>query len=413
MSKNTNDLIQELTTRGFVYQHSCELEKILGTSRKFYLGVDPTADSIHLGNLVAYMLALHLVEAGHKAVLLVGGATSMIGDPSFKDSERNFLSIEDIKHNSESITKQIKQIIGLKDIEVVNNYDWLSKINILDFLRDTGKHFTINSLIKKESIAQRIQGDNGISFTEFTYTLLQGYDFYYLNKEKKVDLQIGGSDQWGNILSGVELIRRKSNQEAYAMTLPLIIDKSSGKKFGKSEGNAVWLDPQKTSPYAFYQFWLNVEDINVIDYLKLFTFLSLTEIAKLEKAVAEDPGERLAQKTIAYEVTKFIHGEDTAKNAKIVSEIIFGEKGIENINKEQEKMLLTEAPVCEVNQEINIIDLLIKADLASSKREAREFLNNKAVKLNGEILKIDDVIKEKGIYLLARGKKKKSIIKFE
>ena len=254
-------LSEILKSRGYVYQHSSEtLEEITdGKKRTVYLGVDPTADSIHVGNLAAYMLLRHFADAGHKVILLIGGGTGMIGDPK-PDVERPLLSIEEITARSEKLKVQAEKVLGGIEVQLLNNYDWLGSLDLISFLRDTGKYFTVNSLIKKDAISARMDSEEGISFTEFSYPLLQGYDFWHLFKEYKCDVQIGGSDQWGNIVAGVELIRRKENKTAYALTIPIVTDKGSGKKFGKSEGNAVWLDAEKTSPYAFYQFWFNASD---------------------------------------------------------------------------------------------------------------------------------------------------------
>ncbi|MEA3293051.1 MAG: tyrosine--tRNA ligase [Patescibacteria group bacterium] len=412
MGIKNNKLIAELQERGFIYQYSEDLDKILNKKRTIYLGVDPTAESIHVGNLAVYIFALHLVKAGHKIILLIGGATAMIGDPSGKDKERDFLDAAQISKFSRSITKQVRQVIGIKDIRVVNNRDWLSKMSIVDFLRDIGKHFTVNNLVKKESISKRIQGDDGISFTEFSYSLLQGYDFYFLNKKMGVDLQIGGSDQWGNIVSGIELIRKKTGKTVYGLTTPLIVNKTTGKKFGKSEGNTVWLDPKKISPYSFYQFWFNTDDANVIDYLKIFTFLSIKEIDKLESKMKLSPGDRMAQKVLAYEVVKFVHSERDADNARKVSSILFETNKIENLTKEQGKMLFREAPTCVIYSKISITELLLKTKLASSKREARELIKNNAIKLNNKNVSIETELSSKGVYLLSRGKQKKCVINF-
>ncbi len=411
-------LANELRERGFIYQFSTEnLEDILDKKRTIYLGVDPNADSIHVGHLVTYMLAYHLVQAGHKLILLVGGATALIGDPSGKDQERPYQEKDDVAKNALSLTKQIENLLKIDNIEMVNNYDWFSEMNVMEFLRETGKHFTVNNMIRKDSVAKRIQSENGISFTEFSYTLLQGYDYFYLNKEKGCDLQIGGSDQWGNIVSGIELIRRKTSKEVYGITVPLILDKSTGKKFGKSEGNAVWLDAEKTSPYVFYQFWLNMNDVDVLSNLKLFTILNLDEIAKLENEIKTYPEQRLAQKTLAYEMTKFVHGEITAKEVKIISEILFSGEGIEGLDELGKEMILREAPSFNVYESMGLVDILVNSKLAKSKREAREFIENGAVSIDNDkitdtMFRLDPKLTKNTLAILKRGKKNKCILSF-
>jgi len=411
-------LANELRERGFIYQFSTEnLEDILDKKRTIYLGVDPNADSIHVGHLVTYMLAYHLVQAGHKLILLIGGATALIGDPSGKDQERPYQEKDDVAKNALSLTKQIENLLKIDNIEMVNNYDWFSEMNVMEFLRETGKHFTVNNMIRKDSVAKRIQSENGISFTEFSYTLLQGYDYFYLNKEKGCDLQIGGSDQWGNIVSGIELIRRKTSREVYGITVPLILDKSTGKKFGKSEGNAVWLDAEKTSPYVFYQFWLNMNDVDVLSNLKLFTILNLDEIAKLENEIKTYPEQRLAQKTLAYEMTKFVHGEITAKEVKIISEILFSGEGIEGLDELGKEMILREAPSFNVYESMGLVDILVDSKLAKSKREAREFIENGAVSIDNDkitdtMFRLDPKLTKNTLAILKRGKKNKCILSF-
>src|SRR3989344_782107 len=300
-------LSEILKSRGYVYQHSSEkLGEITdGPKRTVYLGVDPTADSIHVGNLAAYMLLRRFADAGHKVILLIGGGTGMIGDPK-PDVERPLLSLEEITERSAKLKAQAERLLGGVGVELVNNHDWLDKLKLIPFLRDTGKYFTVNSLIKKDAISARMDSEEGISFTEFSYPLLQAYDFWHLYKKHKCDVQIGGSDQWGNIVAGVELIRRKENKTAYALTIPIIVDKASGKKFGKSEGNAIWLDAEKTSPYAFYQFWLGASDESVAEYLKLFTLVEDMEIGAVMELQNRDAKERHAQKTLAREVTALV-----------------------------------------------------------------------------------------------------------
>ncbi|MDA3840745.1 MAG: tyrosine--tRNA ligase [Patescibacteria group bacterium] len=413
-------LADELKERGYIYQYSTDkLEDILNEKEKrtIYLGVDPTAGSIHVGHLVVYMLTYHLLQAGHKVILLIGGATALIGDPSGKDMERQFLKEDDVARNALSLTKQIEGLLKIDNIEMVNNYDWFSKMNVMEFLREVGKHFTVNNMIKKESVARRVEGENGISFTEFSYTLLQGYDYFYLNQEKKCDLQIGGSDQWGNIVSGVELIRRKTGKESFGITVPLLVDKNTGRKFGKSEGNSVWLDPEKTSPYEFYQFWLNSNDENSIEYLKLFTIMSLEEIKDIENEMKNYPEQRMAQKSLAYEVTKFVHGEELAGSIKKIAEILFSGEGTNNLNEDEKELLLKEAPSFNVYEDMSLVDILVDSKLASSKREAREFIENGAVSVDNDkvtdtMFRLNPKLTTNTIAILKRGKKNKIILSF-
>ena len=407
-------LSETLKSRGYVYQHSSDtLEEITdGKKRTVYLGVDPTADSIHVGNLAAYMLLRHFADAGHKVILLIGGGTGMIGDPK-PDVERPLLSIEEITARSEKLKVQAEKVLGGIEVQLVNNYDWLGSLDLISFLRDTGKYFTVNSLIKKDAISARMDSEEGISFTEFSYPLLQGYDFWHLFKEYKCDVQIGGSDQWGNIVAGVELIRRKENKTAYALTIPIVTDKGSGKKFGKSEGNAVWLDAEKTSPYAFYQFWFNASDESVKDYLKLFTLLSDAEIEAVMELHKRDHKERHAQKTLAREVTTLVHGEEAAMNAETTSEVLFGVTTLHDLSEKPEDvfaMIRASAPVCEVKAGTLLIDTLVDSGLASSKREARQFLKDQAILLNegfitDEKYKLAEENFYKGMAVLKRGKK--------
>ena len=404
-------LSEILKSRGYVYQHSSEkLGEITdGPKRTVYLGVDPTADSIHVGNLAAYMLLRRFADAGHKVILLIGGGTGMIGDPK-PDVERPLLSIEEITARSEKLKVQAEKVLGGIEVQLVNNYDWLGSLDLISFLRDTGKYFTVNSLIKKDAISARMKSEEGISFTEFSYPLLQAYDFWHLFNEYKCDVQIGGSDQWGNIVAGVELIRRKENKTAYALTIPIITDKASGKKFGKSEGNAVWLDAEKTSPYAFYQFWFNASDESVKDFLKLFTMLSDAEIEAVMELHKRDHKERHAQKTLAREVTTLIHGADVSETVEKVSSALFDDAGLGGLDEGALAVLKSAAPTHEVAAGNLVVDVLVESKLASSKREARLFLKEKAVDLNGEIVTDEkqQLAPENftsGVALLKRGKK--------
>ncbi len=419
--KEKINLGEELRERGLLYQSSPEdISEIFNDSEKrtTYLGVDPTADSIHVGNLVTYIVAEHLKQAGHEVILLVGGATGLIGDPSGKDTEREFSDVDDVKKMANNLHNQLGNIKRLSKMDMVNNYDWFKDMPVLEFLRDVGKHFTVNSLIKKESVSRRLKSESGISFTEFSYALIQGYDYYHLNKEKGCDLQIGGSDQWGNIVSGIDLIRKKTGKTVYGFTIPLIVDKLTGKKFGKSEGNAVWLDPEKTSYYDFYQFWIHTDDSAVMDYLKAFTFLSMSEITLIEKELKEDAGSRKAQKKLAYEVTKFVHGDEIAFDAEKVSELIFSNTSLDELNDTDKDLVKKYATSIKVSNNSNIVDLLVDNGLTSSKREARELIQNKAIRVDGVV--VDDQDKDikandfsSPIIMICIGKKNKVIVIFE
>ena len=406
---NGMKLSENLTARGFVHQFTADNLSIIVDEEKrvVYHGVEPTADSIHVGNFVQWILLRHLADAGHTIILLVGGGTGMIGDPK-PDVERPLSSQEEVMARVEKIKKQAIKLLGGIDLTVVNNYDWLGSVGLLTFLRDIGKHFTVNELIKKDAIARRLEGENGISYTEFAYPLLQGFDYLTLYREKGCTLQTGGSDQWGNLVAGTDLIRRIEGVQAHVLTTPLIVDKATGKKFGKSEGNAVWLDAEKTSPYAFFQFWLNSSDESVIDYLKLFTFLSLEEIGMIEQESTNNPALRSAQKRLAHEVTSLVHGEDTAQAVEKVSAALFGEGDIAHLDGSEKEILLGNAPVYALTAPSTITDVLVLSGLATSKREARTFIESGAVTLGG--VKVtnpeDSVMVQKGsLIALRRGKK--------
>lgn len=406
-------LSQELQERGLVYQHSAEhFEDIFDASvkRTVYLGIDPTADAIHVGNLSVYILLNRLIEAGHEVILLLGGATALIGDPSGRDTERDFVDERVVRARSRKMKRNIKKLTPRGAIRFVNNIDWLENVSAIAFLRDVGKHFTVNAMIKKESVAKRMESEHGISYTEFSYALLQSYDFYHLNEKYGCDVQIGGSDQWGNITSGIDYVRRKNGKTVFGMTMPLVVNAATGKKFGKSMGNAVWLDAEKTSPYMFYQFWLNTDDRSVISYLKLFTFLSLEEIAEIDRTHSETPGDRTAQKRLAYEVTAFVHGTKTAENVSRVSRVLFGEVGLDELSATERRILSQDAPSYTVSENTNIVDVLVDTQLATSKREARTFVQEGAVTLNGEKIsvvehRVSRADTKDGLTLLRRGKK--------
>lgn len=403
-------LSNELTNRGFIHQCSAEsvAEVLDGPKRTVYHGVDPTADSIHAGNFAIWMMLRHFVQAGHKVILLVGGGTGMIGDPK-PDVERTLTPPEEVAKRVEKLNAQAKRLLG-GEVTFVNNHDWLGQLTLIDFLRDIGKYFTVNELIKKDAIATRLAGENGISYTEFAYPLLQAYDYLELHKTHGCDVQVGGSDQWGNIIAGVDLIRKKARHTVYAITAPLIIDKATGKKFGKSEGNAVWLDAEKTSPFAFYQFWLNTADENVIDYLKIFSLFPLEEIETCKQEFEVNPGGRAAQKKLASAITEIVHGKEVATAVGEASQILFAGESVENISATAKSILLENAPKTKVNEGQTIVDVLVETGLSSSKREARTFIESGAISIGEvkitdlETLIIDEYFKN-NIALLRRGKK--------
>lgn len=376
-------LAEELQWRGFYNQATFTTPETLDTEAfTLYLGTDPSADSLHVGHLAVYMMVRRFLDRGHKVVLLVGGGTGVIGDPSGKSDERNFLSLEEIERNKKALAAQVSSLFSGQAFTLVDNYDWLHKVSILDFLRDAGKHFGMSTLVQRDYIASRIgEGGSGMSFAEFSYTLLQGYDYWHLYKNMGVNLQIGGSDQWGNILSGVELVRKKEAATVHGMTAPLVINKSTGKKFGKSEAGAVWLDPQKTSVYQFYQFWLNVDDESAIDYLKLFTLLSRQDIESIEVATKESASLREAQKTLAFEVTRLVHGEARAEQARNVTAALFGGTPFNQLIKDELDMLALEIPTTTSSR---LVNALVTSNVVTSNAEARRMIAAGAVSINGE-----------------------------
>lgn len=409
-------LSEELKARGFINQISGEsLEVILdGPKRVVYHGIDPTADSAHAGNFANWILLKHLLNHGHKIIFLVGGGTGMIGDPK-PDAERELSGLEEVEARVIKLKAQAENLLDSQEIEFVNNYDWLGDLNLIEFLRDIGKHFTVGELLKKEAIANRMSSEVGLSYTEFAYPLLQAFDYLQLNRTRGCDLQIGGSDQWGNIVAGVDLVRRLEQKTVYALTQPLVIDKSTGKKFGKSEGNAVWLDAEMTSPYQFYQFWFNTADENVVDYLKRFTFLSLSEINEVEANFDTDPASRIAQKKLAEAVTSFVHGEEATKQVIVVSEILFGEGSLSDLNDGAKELLLANAPVAYVKDQDSLVDVLEKSQLASSRREARTFIETGAItfskqKVESSEIAMQDLSFENNLAVLRRGKKNLCIL---
>ena len=376
-------LVEELKWRGLIKDISSpELEEKLNKGGlTFYIGTDPTADSLHVGHLSSFLISKRLKEAGHHPILLVGGGTGMIGDPR-PTTERAMISKEEVKHNFECLKAQVEKIFGF---EVVNNNDWYKDINVIDFLRDYGKFFNINYMLDKDIIRRRL--DSGITYTEFSYMILQALDFKWLHENKGVNMQCAGSDQWGNITAGIDLIRKSTGDEVYAFTMPLVTD-SQGKKFGKSEGNALWLDKEKTSSYQLYQFFTNVEDSMVIDYLKIYTFLSKEEIEEYERKNNEHPELREAHKALAREIITFLHGKEEYEKAVNLADHLFNNKFADLSKKDIEELFGNE-DIKEVEANQNILDLLVTLGAASSKREAREFVSNNAVSINGE--KITDI----------------------
>lgn len=401
------NLAEELKARGLVEHTSADLEKILGAKRTVYLGVDPSADSMQAGNLALVLLLKRLSMAGHRIILLVGGGTGMIGDPR-ESGERVLSDKKIVAKNKKALKAQMQRIMGTK-VTVVDNADWLLKIKLVDFLRDIGKHFTINELIKRDIIKRRIEDPNdSISYTEFAYSLLQGYDYLVLNKKYGVDLQIGGTDQWTNILSGVELNRRKEGKEVFAITCPLVTD-TNGKKFGKSEGNAVWLDAAKTSPFQFYQFWLNQPDEMVGKYLKFYTFMSVFEIDTMMELHMRNPGRREAQKMLARLVTEIVHGPETATRVQTASEAVYGSAPLSDLSPADLATIKKEVPSAHVAEGMTVVDVLMKTELVKSKTDARRLIESGAVSINGEnIDAVNAVLNpthfKDGIALLRRGK---------
>lgn len=404
-------LSETLKERGYVHQFSAKkLQEITdGPKRTVYLGIDPSADSLHVGNLVGLLVLRRFLEDGHKIIIVTGGGTGMIGDPGGKSEERNLLDEETVERNSKAVAAQIRNVFGGADFIEENNAKWLSKLNLLEFLRDIGKHFTVNSMIKKDMVRDRLEKEAPISFTEFSYSLLQGYDFLHLNEEYGCDVQVGGSDQWSNILAGVEFIRRKTDKEVFAFTWPLVVNKSTGKKFGKSEAGAIWLDPEKTSPFAFYQFFLNVDDSAVEELLLKLTLSSGAEIQAVMELQKRDPKERHAQKLLARAVTTLIHGEKIAEDAERISHILFEEGSLEQLDAAGAQMIRTAAPTYEVEAGAPILDVLVASGLAGSKREARKFLEDSAVSVNSLVMSETSAISRddfrNGVAILKRGKR--------
>ena len=393
-------LSEELQWRGFWNQTTFTDDRLIDSENfTLYLGTDPSADSLHVGHLAVYMMVRHFLERGHKVFLLVGGGTGMIGD--MRDTEeRSLLSYAEIEHNKRALKAQVSQIFAGRDFTLVDNADWLGNLELLPFLRDIGKNFNMADLIGREFFKARIDNGKGLSFAEFTYTLLQGYDFWHLFKHHSVNLQIGGSDQWGNLLSGVELIRKKENAEVYAMTAPLLINKSTGRKFGKSEGGAVWLDENKTSVYKFYQFWLNVDDESAIEYMKIFTMLDRDTIEAIAENHAVNPGARSAQKVLAREVTDIVHGVNRRESVERVTEVLFGGGDFRQLSDDDLDALAQEIPRVDVG--VGVIEALVISGAVSSNGEAKRLLKSGAISLNGEKINEDQAVNTTS--LLKKGK---------
>lgn len=405
---------EELKWRGLVKDIAGEdLEDKLNNEKiTFYWGTDPTADSLHIGHYSSLVTAKRLAKAGHNPILLVGGATGLIGDPR-PTSEREIISKEAVSRNVEAIKKQVKEIVG-DNVEVVNNNDWMKEFSFTDFLRDVGKYINVNYMLDKDIIRRRL--DTGITFAEFSYTLIQGYDYLHLFKEKGCTLQAAGSDQWGNITTGVDLIRKMTGKQAYGFTMPLILD-ATGKKFGKSEGNALWLNEEKTSSYELYQYLINSDDTKVEEYLKVFTFLTPEEILNVMKEHNEAPHLRIAQKTLAREIITDLHGKESFEVALKISESLFS-GDIKNLSVKEIEQAFNGIEPYKINEDKNIVDLLVEASICSSKREAREFITNGSIYLNGdrttdlELIINKDVAMDGKYVIIRRGKKKYFVISF-
>lgn len=401
-------LYEDLMWRGLIKDVAGEdlKEKLNGEPITFYWGTDPTADSLHIGHYSALCTAKRLANAGHHPILLCGGATGRIGDPR-PTSEREIISNEAVNKNIISIKKQIDRLFNGK-AEIVDNYDWTKDYTYLEFLRDIGKYINVNYMINKDIIARRLE--SGITYAEFSYTLLQGYDFMHLYQEKNCIMQVEGSDQWGNITTGIELIRKKLGKEAYGFTMPLILD-VNGNKFGKSEGNALWLNKDKTSPYEIYQYLINTDDSKVFEYLKVFTFLTKEEIEDIMDKQNKNPETRIAQKTLAYEVAKDIHGKDEADHAIKISEVLFT-GNIKDLTDKEIEIVFKKMPAFESNND-TLINILVNNNIATSRREAREFLSNNAITLDGDIVNDEskEITNTQKYHIIRKGKKKYYLIK--
>lgn len=412
-------LSEELKWRGFVNQTTYDNLATLDEKKlKFYNGYDASADSLTVGNLAAVMFNKVFIRHGYEAIIVAGGATSLIGDPGGKDAERPMQSEEQVRNNVASVKGQLEKLLG-SDVTMVNNLDWLMGMSLIEFLRDVGKHFSMTPLVQRDYIAKRIgEEGRGISYTEFSYTLLQGYDYLHLYREYGVTLQLAGSDQWGNSLSGVDLIRRVEGAEVNVLTCPLIINKATGKKFGKSEDGAVWIDPKKTSPYRFYQFWLNVDDEGVEDYLKIYTELDKPAIDSVMKEFNENRGQRKAQKTLAYEVTKTVHGAAVTDTVVKITDTLFGGGDYNKLTREDYEELKSELPIARATIGNDFTRVLVETGLAGSNTEARRFIEQGGVYINGVQVKPDQTfaqsdVTDAGHVVVRRGKNSNAIVQLE
>ncbi|MEI7918337.1 MAG: tyrosine--tRNA ligase [Candidatus Saccharibacteria bacterium] len=395
-------LSEELAWRGFINQTTyADITVLDGNPISFYFGVDPSADSMTIGNLAAAMMVRHFIDHGHKAYLLVGGATGMIGDPDGKASERNLKTLDEIAKNKAGIAAQYKQVFAGKDFTLVDNYDWFKDINFLDFLRNVGKYVPMSQMLGRDFVQSRLGNEGaGISYAEFSYSLIQGYDFVHLFREHGVTLQLCGADQWGNSVTGVDLIRRLEGKNVDVYSTPLIINKSTGVKFGKSEGGAIWLDSNKTSVYKFYQFWLNADDDGVIDYLKVFTLLNKDEIDQLDQQKQSNPGLRQAQKALAHAVTILVHGADRTVSVERVTDVLFGGADFTTLSSDELDSLSAEIPTAGLNK--TVVEYLIESEIATSNGDARRLLTGNAITVNGQKVTEDRQITEPS--LLKKGK---------
>lgn len=402
-------LSEELAWRGFINQTTfADIKDIDKKSRTLYFGVDPSASSMTIGHLAPAMMVRHFIEHGYKAILLVGGATGMIGDPDGKKDERNLLTLDDIAHNKAAIADQYKTVFAGRDFVTVDNYDWFKDIEFLPFLREIGKHVPMSSMLGRDFVKQRLGDDgSGISYAEFSYSLIQGYDFLHLFREHGATLQVCGADQWGNSIAGVDLIRRLEASEAHVLSTPLIINKATGKKFGKTEEGAVWLDPALTSPYRFYQFWLNADDEGTEEYLKIYTMIPREEIEAIIAEHASRPAARVAQRRLAQEVTDLVHGRERRESIEQVTAVLFGDNKLDTLSPEQIDMLSQELPVSA--RGVTIVNALVEHGIASSNGEARRLLSGGAISLSGEKVSEDSVVSE--LALLKKGKNQFILVK--
>ncbi len=427
--KTAENLFEELRWRGMIHSMAEGVEEVLAREKvTAYIGFDPTADSLHIGSLLPIMVLVHLQRHGHTPIALAGGGTGMIGDPSFKAKERQLLSEEQLARNLEGIKAQLAHFLAFEGVpnpaRLVNNADWLCKLNLIEFLRDTGKYFTVNYMTAKDSVKTRLDSEEGLSFTEFSYMLLQAYDFLRLYQDYGCTFQMGGSDQWGNITAGTELIRRAIDGKAYALTVPLITT-STGVKFGKTEAGTVWLDARRTSPFRFYQYWLNTSDEDVVPYLKYFTLLDRDEIAALERAVAAEPHLRAAQRRLAEEVTRAVHGEAGLQNAQQATEVLFGERDLAGLSADDLLDIFAEVPSNAVpasdlrGEGLSLVDLIADCKLERSKKQARTLIEGGGLYLNAarvddveQRITLDDAI-EGRVIVLRKGKKRYHLARVE